>query len=53
MQFFNQLWHEWRHGPSWHSITAKRPTRAVGTLIECECGKRWLSRLPWDRKAGF
>lgn len=53
MQILNRLWHEWRHGTSWRTITADRPSRAHGALYECECGKRWLSRAPWDRTAGF
>lgn len=53
MTLLGMLWHEFRHGAAWRSISAERPSRARGVVIECECGKRWLSRYPWDRKGGF
>jgi hypothetical protein len=54
MTLLNMLWHEWRcESAPWRDITKDRPSRARGALIECPCGKRWLSRYPWDRVAGF
>ncbi|UXE04383.1 hypothetical protein SEA_FUNSIZED_12 [Mycobacterium phage Funsized] len=53
MMLLSMLWHERRHGTAWRTITAARPSRGEGTVITCPCGKRWLSRYPWDRRAGF
>lgn len=53
MLLLRMLIHERLHGSAWHGVTSHRPDRAEGTLIECPCGTRWLSRYPWDRKAGF
>lgn len=47
-----RLWHEYvlLHDVAWSEINprAKR-TRKWGTVVECTCGRRWLSRAPWDR----
>ncbi|QOC55925.1 hypothetical protein SEA_DIRTYBOI_63 [Gordonia phage DirtyBoi] len=44
-----RLWHELvlRHGAAWIEILPNK-SRRTGSLIECPCGKRWLSRAPWD-----
>ncbi len=54
MLLIRMLFHSWRHGAFWYEVSADRPTRRHGTVVECQrCGARWLSRYPWDRKAGF
>ncbi len=52
MNFINRLWHEsvLRHGACWVEMqSAKDRSRKYGVVVECTCGKRWLSRAPWDR----
>lgn len=52
MNTINRLWHEiiLGHGNAWTEINGSdRKTRKRGVLVECPCGKRWLSRMPWDR----
>lgn len=51
MMLLNMLWHEFLHGRAWTELNpASKRTRKYGAVIECECGKRWLSRYPWDRR---
>lgn len=46
-----RLWHEYVLGhEAWQEIDpAYLRSRRYGTIIECNCGTRWLSRAPWDR----
>ncbi|AYR00072.1 hypothetical protein PBI_NEBKISS_137 [Mycobacterium phage Nebkiss] len=48
-----RFWHEHvlHHGPAWVEWP-KRYSREWGVVVECECGKRWLSRAPWDVPGG-
>lgn len=50
MNVLNRLWHEavLRHGGAWVEMFGKKPSRRRGVVVECPCGKRWLSRAPWD-----
>lgn len=49
----DRLWHEvvLRHGASWVEMRGGKVSRREGVIVECQCGKRWLSRAPWDRAA--
>lgn len=49
MSTLTRLWHEvvLRHGPGWVEWP-KTVSRKHGVVVECGCGKRWLSRAPWD-----
>jgi hypothetical protein len=51
MNTINRLWHELvlRHGDCWVEMSRNPVPRKHGVLVECDCGKRWLSRAPWDR----
>ncbi|ANU79234.1 hypothetical protein SEA_GARDANN_127 [Mycobacterium phage Gardann] len=44
-----RLWHELalNHGPTWVEWPAQK-SRKHGVVVTCDCGKRWLSRAPWD-----
>ena len=47
----DRLWHEevLRHGAAWMELSGRRTfSRKRGVVVECPCGKRWLSRAPWD-----
>lgn len=50
MNTLNRVWHEvvLRHGGAWVEMFGKKPSRRHGVVVECPCGKRWLSRAPWD-----
>lgn len=50
MTTLNRLWHEvvLRHGPSWVEMKLTPRSRRYGVLVECDCGKRWIARAPWD-----
>lgn len=45
------FWHELvlRHGGAWIEFGKSNPSRKYGVVIECPCGRRWLSRAPWFR----
>lgn len=54
MSTLNRLWHEivLRHGDAWmEMLPSRKKSRRYGIVVECPCGKRWLSRAPWDRAA--
>ena len=48
------LWHEsvLRHGAAWVEIRGRCSLRKFGAIVECPCGKRWLSRAPWYLNGG-
>jgi hypothetical protein len=50
MTTLSRLWHEvaLRHGAAWVEMKGRKASRKQGVVIECPCGKRWLSRAPWD-----
>ena len=53
MTTINMLLHELLHGAAMYEVTFDRPRWRHGTVVECPCGKRWIARAPWFRKAGF
>ncbi|AYB69674.1 hypothetical protein SEA_KALAH2_188 [Mycobacterium phage Kalah2] len=52
MNTIAMLWHDLvlRHGDAWVELNFSKASRRFGTVIECPCGKRWLSRMPWFRR---
>ena len=47
------FWHELvlRHGSGWIEMRPSRKrSRKFGVVVECPCGKRWLTRAPWFRE---